>query len=262
MSRSAERQGARNTKLGQTTTDQIFNPITPCRVVDTRVATSPAYAGPIPVDTQRNFYFYASGATWNWSVQGGPNALANAVCPGTSLTSDGGTLGFPPSAAVATITVVNPTAAGNFIVWGGTGTFPVTSALNWTGAGQVLANTTVIPAGGRGTGVLDFTVRYNGVTGAADIVVDVIGYYTENKATPLVCAPWGNFQDLAAGQTATVGAPECGSGWTEVSTYCYSNSYATYLVTSHDGYCDYTNTSQVNAARIGAARRCCRVPGY
>ena len=52
--------GKGNLKLGSTTTDQVFIPITPCRVVDTRNV-----GGPISFGAARNFNFYASTAGYN-----------------------------------------------------------------------------------------------------------------------------------------------------------------------------------------------------
>src|SRR5262249_14722646 len=128
----------------------------------------------------------------SWATQGGTPGPSKTACPGTVVTSQGGTLGnVEPSAAMATVTVVNATAAGNWLIWGGAGAPPTSSALNWA-VGQVLANTTVLPAGNRtGTGpggtVLDFAVKYNGPSGQADVVVDIVGYFVENQATALDC---------------------------------------------------------------------------
>ena len=53
---------------------------------------------------------------------------------------------------------------------GGANPIPLASALNWTAPGDLLANTTVIPGGGRsgsgpGGAVKDFAVKYNGPSG-------------------------------------------------------------------------------------------------
>src|SRR5262245_56337155 len=113
-------------KLGSTTTDQVFIPITPCRVVDTRNV-----GGPINFGTTRNFYFWSELTGYSWASQGGtpfPSSTgAGTTCPLT-VNPNGGA----PSAAMATVTVVNATAAGNFIIWGGANPIPTASALNWT----------------------------------------------------------------------------------------------------------------------------------
>src|SRR5205085_1651203 len=128
-------------------------------------------------------YFYAVNSSWRWDTtspaQGGVGGgTAVAVCPGTALTTDGGTLGtVAPSAAVATVTVVNATVGGNFVAWGGAGTAPSASVLNFS-ASQVIGNTTVLPGGGRGS-VKDFAILFNAGSGTADVIVDVVGYFVE-----------------------------------------------------------------------------------
>ena len=108
--------------------DLVYVPITPCRIVDTRNV-----GGPISAGNQVNFFYYSDTAGFSWSTQGGDAGPSPTACPATVLTSGGGTLGTdPPSAAVATVTAVNTTAAGNFVVWGGgpPTSIPNTSALN------------------------------------------------------------------------------------------------------------------------------------
>jgi hypothetical protein len=256
--------------LGSATTDQVFLPITPCRIVDSRNAGG---GGVISFGQQRDYYFYANAAspTWSWSTQGGQAGTAVASCPGTTLAA-GGTLGStPPSAAVATVQVVSPTAAGNFLIWGGAGALPTSSALNWA-AGQTLANTTVIPAGGRGAGVLDFTVYYNGPSGAAHVVVDVIGYFVQSGATALQCNLQTNIGVGAAnfptGTNFQLSFPGCTAGYSATGNGCGYNGNipaAAYLQESTPffGYCNWFNNSGQTLSRSSfyAETRCCRVPG-
>src|SRR5262245_15500446 len=96
-------------KLGSATTDQVFLPIPPCRIVDTRNV-----GGSIQHGAARNFLFWVMYPTYNWSNQGGVPGNASVSCPNT-VNPNGGTL----SAAVISISVVTPTARGNWIVWGG-----------------------------------------------------------------------------------------------------------------------------------------------
>jgi len=253
--------------LGSPTVDQVFFPIPPCRIVDTRNV-----GGPIAASTQRAFFFYASAgnASLSWSSQGGGAGTAIVNCPGTSFTSNGGTLGsVAPSAAVATVTAVAPTAAGNFVVWGGDGVFPQSSAINF-GAGETLANTTVIPRGSRTGGALDFTVRYNGPSGQADVVVDVVGYFVENGATALDCTNvvvhGTGSNDFAANTIATVSVPACGVGYTRTAVQCHwDGALQVYLqeVTTSFAWCRYQNHNGTteSTSSIGAESRCCRVPG-
>jgi hypothetical protein len=260
---------ARN-KLGSTTNDQVFIPIAPCRVVDTRNA-----GGPISNNTARNFFFYSQSSSFSWSTQGGAGGTALSACPGTLVTSQGGTLGnVAPSAAVATVTVVNATAAGNWLVWGGAGdpAGVTSSTLNWS-AGQVLANTTVIPSGGRtGTGlggtVRDFAIKYDGPSGQADVIVDVVGYFVQNRATALQCVylTASGSGTVTNGNYVIVDTPFCTTGYTKTGTGCYHQSSGIPLtVTSPDFFnrCTWVNTTggSVSATLYRAQTVCCRVPG-
>ncbi len=196
--------GKGNMKLGPTTTDQAFIPITPCRVVDSRNLLGPILAG-----FTRNYQFYASTTGFDFgATQGGNSGAAGTVCPGTVNPN-----GVAPSAAVVTITVVGPTAAGNFVLWEGASPRPTVSVLNWNKAGDIAANTTVVPAGGRtGTGpggaIQDFAVSYNGPTGQGQVVIDVVGYFVPT-APPVVFSP-GTAMTIPAGQCITVFAAGVG----------------------------------------------------
>ena len=244
----------------------VFVAVAPCRVIDTRNA-----GGPIAAGGQRQFFYYSDASSWSWSAQGGSAGSATSVCPATTLNSAGGTLGtVPPAAAALTITVVNTTAAGNFVAWSGIGAAPNVSMLNWNSAGQVLANTTVIPAGGRGPGVQDFSLRYNGPGGAADVVIDVVGYYLDNAATGLQCVTQTAFGSgtHAAGTAFSLPAPACGAGYAAASVGCGKASglpagvYAQELAPSA-ARCTWFNGSAgaVAGSNYRSETVCCRVPG-
>jgi len=252
-----------NVKLGSTTTDQVFIPIVPCRVVDTRNV-----GGQISAGFTRNYDFYASTGTFDFSTQGGDAGVASTSCPGT-VNPNGG----PPSAAVMTVTVVSPSAAGNWVVWSGANPVPNVSALNWSGPGQILANTTVVQAGGRtGTGpggsILDFAVKYNGPSGAAHFIADVVGYMVENQATALQCVTLtaAGSSTTAAGGLVIVFAPTCTAGYTKTANGCVVASGANVPmletnITFND--CIWINNSggTVNNSSYTSESRCCRVPG-
>ena len=259
------RSGKAAAKLGSATSDLVFVPITPCRVVDTRNIGAPIAAGSVA-----KYMFYGDSGTFTFSTQGGIAGTAVSACPGSVLAAGGGTLGtIPPAAAAATVTVVNATAAGNFVVWGGGAPVPTTSVLNWS-AGQVLANTTVIPAGGRTGGTLDFAVFYNGPSGQADVIVDVVGYYVENSATALQCTT-----QLAAGTgTALTGTalavafPVCPGGYARTGGGCSTTSPPgadVYLQNEspNSASCVFFNNSGSSIAgnTFRAEAVCCRVPG-
>ena len=74
------------------------------------------------------------------------------------------------SAAVLTLTVAQPQAAGYISAWPGGVTRTNTSPLNFT-AGSNIATTTLVPVGSDGTVQL-----YNGASGGTELIVDVVGY--------------------------------------------------------------------------------------
>ena len=256
-------------KLASATSDQTFLPITPCRIVDTRIV-----GGPIAAGVTRNYYFYSTSAAYSWSSQGGAAGSAggaSGACPGTVFPS-----GPAPSAAAVTVTVVAPSAAGNWIVWGGANPVPTISALNWN-AGNIAANTTVITGGGRfGTGsggaIRDFAVRYNGPSGAADFVADVVGYFIENQATALQCyetVPRSAGSSVLR-EAVRVTSDNCTAPWTLVKGNCDVDLHngAMYLVEQYAigpfpqaiWNCTYVN-SNGSTHSVYASAICCRVPG-
>jgi len=258
---TATRNDKGPTKLGSTTTDQVFVPITPCRVVDTRNV-----GGPINHGTARNFYFWTEGPSGDWSSQGGPAGSAAATCPGTVQPNAGA---GGPSAAVATITAVNTTGAGNFVAWSGLGpTIPTSSVLNWS-PGNVIANTTVIPAGARtgngpGGPIADFAIYLNGPTGSANVVVDVVGYLVENHATPLDC-----FNLFGDGAREVFGyvvldAPSCNAGYTRTGGGCFVSvviGQTASLMTSTTQCVWVDQPASIPLSSYGSETVCCRLPG-
>jgi hypothetical protein len=249
--------------LGSTTIDQTFIPITPCRVVDTRNV-----GGAIGAFGTRNFFFYTVLGSWNWfTSQGGVFGAASSVCPETFFT-------YATSAAVATVTVTGQGGAGNLIVWGGENPVASASTLSYSATGDI-ANTTVIPWGGRtGTGpggsVLDFAVKVNAPT-AAQVVVDVVGYFTAPQATALQCSNQvaaGTAGTVANNATFSVSLPACPAGYTRTGAGC-NVGFGSFGVQLFEispqvwGDCIWRNTSGGNIDRsdYSAESMCCRVPG-
>ena len=251
-------------KLASATSDLVFIPIPPCRIVDSRSAL-----GPIASGTARQYFYYSSNAALSWSSQGGIGGLASSACPGSALNGAGGTLGsVAPAAAVATVTVVNDTTGpGNLVVWGGALPVPTTSALNWTTAGDVIANTTTIPWGGRTGGTEDFAIFFNGTGGSTDVVVDVVGYFVENTATALQCVTLtaSGTGTVGAGATATVALPACTTGYAKTSGGCSLSATGGYLIEQSPSLnnCMWVNNTggPVPAGTYQAEAVCCRLPG-
>ena len=249
------RSGKGHMKLASTSADQVFIPIVPCRIVDTR-----NNGGPISAGQTRNFFFYTNAFAYSWGNQGGPSGFGGLTCPGT-LNPNGGA----PSAAVITVTVVSPTAAGNWILWGGANPIPTVSALNWA-AGQALANTTVVVAGGRsgagpGGAIEDFAVAYNGPSGSAHLVVDVVGYLVENQATALDCFETAVVSaSMPVNTLQAVSANACPTGWGLVEGNCDLTGGPLFSAASLQGS-QWTCHFSYGGGTISASSICCRIPG-
>jgi hypothetical protein len=247
--------------LGSVGLDQTFTPITPCRVVDTRNV-----GGTIGAFATRNFFYYTTSAATNWNtIQGGVNGAAGTVCPGTVIT------GFVPSAAVATITVTGQGGAGNLIVWQGTSPVASASTMSYFASGDI-ASLAVVPEGGRsGTGpggaVQDFGVFVNAFT-STNVVVDIVGYYTQPAATALDCVTQTNTGTIPTG-FSFLNAASCPAGYTRTAIACETGPAAPAPNVSiaevgfHGvGYCSFDNFSGSPVSTAVTVTRCCRVPGH
>src|SRR4029453_11535214 len=129
-------------------------PVVPCRIVDSRLAGGAL--GP--------------GATRNWLAD---NPTSNFVAQGGSSSDCG--IPVKPAAVQVNITVAN-TAGGMayLLAWPYNQVQPNASTLNWTAANSIIANAVIVPLC-TGACAYDFSVF---VTSSADVIVDVLGYFT------------------------------------------------------------------------------------
>lgn len=93
-------------------------------------------------------------------------------------------LGAAPVPAGATAIAYNLTITGTAgtgylaVAPSGTGTLPAISTINWTGAGQTIANAAQ-------TGVTDHSVKvFAGGSGSTEFILDVVGYFAPAAALP------------------------------------------------------------------------------
>jgi hypothetical protein len=122
-----------------------FYSLTPCRLLDTRLAPGP-YGAP-------------------------------AIAPGDRVVLAAGRCGIPAGAKAVSlnVTAVTPLAAGNLRFFPGDGTAPNASTLNFT-TGQTRANNAIVMLASSGSGT--FALR-NSSTASVHVVIDVNGYFGE-----------------------------------------------------------------------------------
>jgi len=137
-------------------TGKHYYTLSPCRLVDTRIAIPP-YAGPIP-----------AAGTFSFSAK-------NAI----EIPRQGGQSGGCSVPAAATALVLNITSAGttengHLRAYPYLGTLPTASILNFT-AGVNLANSTILPIC-TGTCGLDFNIfAYK----PSHVIIDALGYFAD-----------------------------------------------------------------------------------
>ncbi len=136
------------------TVDLVFTPVTPCRIIDTRLA-----GGPIAGGTTRNFA--VAGAT-GFAAQGG-NAAGCGIPAGAP-------------AAVINYVAVNPAGPGDLRVTPVGTPVPLASVINYAAVGGLnIANGVATPLS---TGAAPHITVQADVS-ATDLVADVLGYYKD-----------------------------------------------------------------------------------
>ncbi|MFE9633311.1 PKD domain-containing protein [Streptomyces sp. NPDC006463] len=127
-----------------------YNPLAPVRAVDTRNGTGTAQGQ------------LAGQGTFSVQMAG-----RNGVWKGIS-------------AVALNVTVTNPKEAGHLTVFPSGQAAPSTSSVNFT-AGQTVANSVIVPVGPDG----QISVR-NGAWAGTDVIVDVVGFYTNESSGAFV----------------------------------------------------------------------------
>jgi Cysteine-rich secretory protein family len=134
-----------------------FTPLTPTRILDSR---------------------YGTGGYWTaWGPDSG-RSVAVAGMGGVPLMTDPN----PPTAIVANLTVTDTTAPGALTAWPAGAARPMASDVNWPRGGTV-PNPVIVQVGP--TGSVDL---YN-YAGCADVVMDVVGWFTGPLPTITAAAP-------------------------------------------------------------------------
>jgi len=128
-----------------------FVAMTPCRVMDTRGLGQTGAFGP-PT--------FAADEVRQVPIPSHP------VCTGIPTTAGAYSLNI-------TVTNTGESPFGYIKVWPAGRTEPNVSTLNWSSAGQTVANAAIVPAGSFGTGI-----QIRAGNASADVIIDINGYYS------------------------------------------------------------------------------------
>ena len=228
-------------KLGQPGADLVYTPLTPCRIVDTRVE-----GGPIPSNGSRTFLAFATGG---FTSQGG----------------DAGNCGVPENVSALTVKVTasRPVLDGFLTVYPTNEARPLASSLNFL-QGEDTSNESHFRLC-RPACPTQFTVYTFAQT---DVVVDVTGYFVEPEASALDCTvaqQTGNLDLLGGLQARSVSCP---AGYTATGGGCggplgitVSNSQPQVTNGQPSGWsCDLVG-SLLSVISYQVSATCCRTPG-
>lgn len=235
--------------LGDSAADLVYVPVTPCRIIDTRVA-----GGAIAANTTRDFDITqeASPIT-SYAGQGGDASNCGIGNQGAF------------AAAVINFTVVTPGTAGYITAFPSGTTQPLAATVNYT-AGDIRGNLAIVK--------LSQTAAANELSvytfAQTHLVADVVGYFTSPQATSLNCVSTGSPSAFTIGANTAnfYNNPACPSGYTAVTPYCWTGASGVYSQGSgynsnaagNSTFCAWQNTTGANQTVFGG-NVCCRVPG-
>ena len=248
-------KGVIDPDLGSGPSDVVYTPLTPCRIMDSRIATGGGLSNPLGGNTVYSIPgFITTGS--NWSVQGGS---------GTSDCGLNSTVGSNIYAVAIVITILNPTFDA-FLAVGESATLATllsNVALNYTNH-QGLSTMYIVPQR------VGNTIRFAMPAGlSANIIFDVVGYFAVSQATALECTQLQSAAgtNIGAGSTGSDVSPTCAAGFALTGGGCQGASTGLANVTNEPNgigsqawFCASQNTTG-GAINLKANALCCRVPG-
>lgn len=234
--------------LGDAANDLVFVPVTPCRIIDTRLA-----GGAIAANTARDFdVTQESSAITSYAGQGGAASNCGIGNAGAF------------AAAVINFTVVSPNAAGYITAFPTGASQPLAATVNYT-AGAIVGNLAIVK--------LDQTSAVNELSvysfAQTHLVADVVGYFIQPQATNLNCVSTSlQTTPLPANSITFYNNPACPAGYTAVTPYCWTASANVFLQGSgynsnaagNPTFCSWQNNN-ATAQSVFGGNVCCRVPG-
>lgn len=158
--RQARLQSAGQAALGSATSELLFVPVAPCRILDTRQVSAGAFA----VSEKRDFL-----------VAGSNGFLAQGGTGGGCGIPDGATEPLA-SAVVFNFIAVGATGPGHLTAWEFGEPEPLASVVNYAAIGLNIANGIIVNIKGTSTAAFDLSVR--AAVSSTHLVADVTGYFT------------------------------------------------------------------------------------
>lgn len=227
--------------LGDPAQDLVYVPVTPCRILDTRIV-----GGPIPANSFRDFDLTD---VIRFAPQGGDTSNCNVGDKGSF------------AAAAINFTVVNPTIAGYITAFPYLSSQPTAATINYT-AGDIRNGLGIVRLD-QSAASYEFSVYSFAQT---HLVADIVGYFAAPKPTALDCVTLSTPVTSVGQSVGTLTSPSCAVGYTAVSGSCRNDTpgAATYSLGGYTGdsshNCQYYQ-SQSGTRLMSAHVRCCRLPG-
>ena len=183
-------------QIGSLSSDLVFTPVTPCRIMDTR--NPGAKSGILVAGSTRGFWAWSA----IFSAQGG-----SATGCGTLASAD-------EAVIVVNFTVVAQDAAGYITVFPADAAQPLAATVNY-GAGAVVGNNATLKVAQVALG--DGFKIYS--TSNVHVVADIVGYYAKPVSTGslLTILVTGTTVNVPANTYASLGTIYCPAGYIAMS---------------------------------------------
>lgn len=226
--------------LGDPSQDLVYVPVTPCRILDTRLV-----GGPIPANSFRDFDLTD---VVRFAPQGGDTSNCNVGDKGSF------------AAAAINFTVVGPSIDGYITAFPYLSSMPTAATINYK-AGDI-RNGLAITRLDQSAATHEFSVYSFAQT---HLVADIVGYFAAPKPTAIECMNLsGQTVNVLSGAYVSGSSPSCPVGYTAISGSCLiANSVIdleSSFTTENSHTCGYFNPYSGTRGFI-AQVRCCRVPG-
>lgn len=227
--------------LGDLDRDLVYVPVTPCRILDTRVA-----GGVIPANSFRDFDLTD---VVRFAPQGGDTSNCGIGDKGSF------------AAAALNITVVNPGTAGYITAFPYLASQPTAATINYT-AGDIRNGLAIVRLD-QSPATYEFSVYSFAQT---HLVADVVGYFREPEATSLQCVTLASNPVPFDGRSLTiVDSPACPAGYAVSGGACdgtTGNTAVAHSTFSENGYrCKFAGIVSTYVGTGTSFVRCCRTAG-